>query len=114
MEKDLKKMEEDKKLSLMHLTDMPLNAVAASQSAREKTGKALINLDAKKVSEKELKKTEGSINKCILSPISSSSSSCSPARVCAPDVLLILFKPKKKLRLTKFSFLVPQAESDYM
>jgi U4/U6.U5 tri-snRNP-associated protein 1 len=56
MEKDLKKMEEDKKLSLMHLTDTPLNAVAASQSAREKTGKAFINLDAKKVSEKELKK----------------------------------------------------------
>jgi hypothetical protein len=56
-EKDLKKMEEDKKLSLMHLTDTPLNAVAASQSAREKTGKAFINLDAKKVSEKELKKS---------------------------------------------------------
>ena len=57
MEKDLKKMEEDKRLSLMHLTDTPLNAVAASQSARKKTGKAFINLDAKKVSEEELKKS---------------------------------------------------------
>eukprot|EP01052_Picozoa_sp_SAG31_P010346 SAG31_NODE_565_length_14056_cov_22.573189_5_plen_763_part_00 len=57
-EKDLRKMEEEKKLSLMGLTDTPLNAMQALSAEQQKAGKAFINLDAKKVSEKEMKKLQ--------------------------------------------------------
>ena len=56
IEKALRMEEEEKKMNQMSVVDTPLQSTVALIAEQERRGKAFINLDAKKVSEKELKR----------------------------------------------------------
>ena len=47
---------EEQKMHEMSVVDTPLNSSMALHKEQERSGKAFINLDAKKVSEKEMKR----------------------------------------------------------
>ena len=56
LEKQMRLEAEEQKMHEMSVVDTPLNSSMALQKEQERSGKAFINLDAKKVSEKEMKR----------------------------------------------------------
>ena len=56
IEKQMRLDMEEQKMHEMSTVDTPLNSSNALQAEQERSGKAFINLDAKKVSEKEMKR----------------------------------------------------------
>eukprot|EP01043_Picozoa_sp_COSAG02_P014194 COSAG02_NODE_581_length_20056_cov_9.304906_5_plen_784_part_00 len=56
IEKQMRMEAEEQKMHEMSVVDTPLNSSTALHKEQERSGKAFINLDAKKVSEKEMKR----------------------------------------------------------